>query len=75
MEGTLFTGPDYPHSNQGGKNHPMDPSHPSKERRSQIEESTGLQQPTQTDPEEGIFALVTNWKLTSQHMVEAWGIN
>jgi hypothetical protein len=27
VERTLFGDPDYPHTNQGGGGHPMDPSH------------------------------------------------
>jgi hypothetical protein len=74
VEETLFSDPDYSHSSQGDENHPMDPSHLSKESSSQMEETTGLKQPTQRFPsEEGNFslALVINQKLTSQRTVEA----
>jgi hypothetical protein len=50
VEGTLLGDPDYSHSNQGEKNHPMDPSHLRKESSSWMEEKTVLQQSTQTDP-------------------------
>jgi hypothetical protein len=77
VERALFGDPNHSHSNQGGRDHPMDPPHPSEECNSWVEETTGLQQSAQTDPEEGTFnlALVTNWKLTSLCMAEAWGVN
>jgi hypothetical protein len=78
VEKALFGDPDYTHSNQGGRGHPVDPPHLSEESSSQEEESTGLQRSTQTDPEEGPFswfALVTNQKLTGQRMAEAWGVS
>jgi hypothetical protein len=77
VERALFGEPDYSHSNQGGRDHHMDPPHLSEESSSWVEESTGLQWSTQADLEAGTFslALVTNWKLTSQRMAEAWGVN